>query len=76
MNPLKQTRTWVILCDLVLVLLPLHGLTQQSSDASKSSAQPTPARDGSRDFDPLLGSWKYHLKRRLNPLTGSNTWVE
>ena len=32
--------------------------------------------DGQRDFDPLIGSWKYHLKRRLNPLTGSNTWVE
>jgi len=31
---------------------------------------------GQRDFDPLLGSWKYHLKRRLHPLTGSNTWVE
>ena len=33
-------------------------------------------RDGQHDFDPLIGSWKYHLKRRLNPLTGSNTWVE
>jgi hypothetical protein len=33
-------------------------------------------RDGSNDFDPLLGSWKYHLKRRLNPLTGSDKWVE
>jgi hypothetical protein len=33
-------------------------------------------RDGQHDFDPLIGAWKYHLKRRLNPLTGSNTWVE
>jgi hypothetical protein len=33
-------------------------------------------RDGQHDFDPLIGSWKYHLKRRLNPLTGSNAWVE
>ena len=32
--------------------------------------------DGQHDFDPLIGSWKYHLKRRLNPLTGSNAWVE
>lgn len=23
-----------------------------------------------------VGSWKIHLKRRLHPLTGSNTWVE
>ncbi len=27
-------------------------------------------------FDPLIGRWKYHLKRRLYPLTESNTWVE
>jgi hypothetical protein len=36
----------------------------------------TAERDGSHDFDPLLGRWKYHLRRRLNPLTGSNTWVD
>jgi hypothetical protein len=33
-------------------------------------------RDGQHDFDSLIGAWKYHLKRRMNPLTGSNTWVE
>lgn len=33
-------------------------------------------RDGQHDFDFELGSWKIHLKRRLHPLTGSNTWVE
>jgi hypothetical protein len=33
-------------------------------------------RDGQQDFEPLIGSWNYHLKRRLHPLTGSNTWVE
>jgi len=41
---------------------------------------PTPAlralRDGQRDFDFLLGKWKYHLKRLLNPLTGSSQWIE
>ncbi len=37
---------------------------------------PSAERDGQHDFDPLLGSWKYHLKRRSKPLTGSNTWVE
>jgi len=34
------------------------------------------AEDGQRDFDPLAGSWKYRLKRRANPLTGSTNWVE
>ena len=31
---------------------------------------------GEHDFDFEGGSWKIHLKRRLHPLTGSNTWVE
>ena len=65
-NALKHARTWVIFSGLVLVLLPAQGLTQQSSDALKTGAQRTPERDGSHDFDPLLGSWKYHLKRRMN----------
>jgi hypothetical protein len=42
-----------------------------------SAASPeTPAIDGSKDFDFEFGDWTAHLKRRLNPLTGSNTWVE
>ena len=35
-----------------------------------------PLRDGQRDFDFLLGKWKYHLKRLVNPLTGSTQWIE
>src|SRR5262249_17951423 len=31
---------------------------------------------GQRDFDFEIGTWKTHLKRLLNPLTGSTTWVE
>jgi hypothetical protein len=31
---------------------------------------------GQHDFDFLFGSLKYHLKRRLHPLTGSTAWVE
>ncbi|HEY2090668.1 MAG TPA: hypothetical protein VGJ81_02180 [Thermoanaerobaculia bacterium] len=38
------------------------------------SAQPL--HDGSHDFDFEIGTWHTHLKRRLHPLTGSNTWVE
>jgi len=28
------------------------------------------------DFDFEIGTWKTHVKRRVKPLTGSNTWVE
>lgn len=47
------------------------------------AAPPTPApsaanaqRDGSHDFDWDIGPWRTHQRRRLHPLTGSNTWVE
>jgi hypothetical protein len=33
------------------------------------------ARDGQRDFDFNLGTWKIHVERLLHPLTGSKTWV-
>jgi hypothetical protein len=33
------------------------------------------AADGQHDFDPLLGTWKFDLRRRTHPLTGSTTWV-
>ena len=32
-------------------------------------------RDGSRDFDPLLGDWDFHLRRLIRPLTGSDDWA-
>lgn len=40
-------------------------------------AQTAPAlRDGQKDFDFEIGTWKTQLRRRLKPLTGSNDWVE
>jgi hypothetical protein len=33
-------------------------------------------RDGQRDFDWEIGTWKTQLKRLVKPLTGSTTWVE
>lgn len=33
-------------------------------------------RDGSRDFEPLIGSWSFHLRRLIHPLSNSNDWVE
>src|SRR5271168_5487678 len=70
MNTLKHIRTFFLASSVLLV-------AQQNSEAPKTSVQQAPAaRDGQHDFDPLIGSWKYHLKRRLHPLTGSNTWVE
>jgi hypothetical protein len=46
--------------------------------AKAPSPVPTPSslRDGSRDFDFEIGTWKSHLRRLVHPLSGSTTWVE
>ena len=73
---IKRIRTYLALGSLAVLLLPLGTLAQDNSGASRTTSQPTAERDGQHDFDPLIGSWKYHLKRRLHPLTGSTTWIE
>jgi hypothetical protein len=55
----------------------IPGAAQSKSDASGAPTQQTAdAHDGQHDFDFEFGSWKVHLKRLLQPLTGSNQWVE
>ena len=72
-----RLRTFLLLCGLVVALQPLHGFAQQKQAAAGTSPQSTPARrDGQHDFDFHIGTWKTHLKRLLNPLSGSTAWVE
>jgi hypothetical protein len=35
-----------------------------------------PTDDINHDFDFEIGMWKTHVRRLLDPLTGSITWVE
>jgi hypothetical protein len=73
---IKRIGTYLALGSLAVLLQPLGTFAQDNSGASRTTSQPTAERDGQHDFDPLMGSWKYHLKRRLHPLTGSTTWIE
>src|SRR5258705_5161081 len=50
---------------------------------SRAHTQDTPApahaatsRNSSHDFDFEIGTWKTHLWRLVDPLTGSTKWVE
>src|SRR5437763_1320253 len=68
---------WIYLlaCVLGCVCYPMIALSQTA--ASEVNAQSTDSsRDGQHDFDFEIGRWKTHLKRLINPLTGSTTWVE
>ena len=74
---IKPIQAHLMACILVVTLHPLQALAQQSSDTEKANGQPATAlRDGQRDFDFEVGTWKIHLKRLVHPLTGSNTWVD
>jgi hypothetical protein len=46
--------------------------------AQSHSATPpaTAARDGSHDFDFLIGDWKAHVRRLPDRLVGSTQWIE
>ncbi len=61
----------------LVLVASTDALAQESVRPSHAPAhQPRPARDGQRDFDFEIGTWKTRLSRRLRPLTGSNTWVD
>ena len=46
--------------------------TAQGSPSASTAAQ----RDGSHDFDFVIGDWKAHVRRLPERLKGSNVWVE
>ncbi|MGA8305429.1 MAG: hypothetical protein WB723_07105, partial [Candidatus Acidiferrales bacterium] len=78
MNAWRSIGIFFLLCwGLLVVSKPVSVFAQSNADTAKAdSQQPAALPDGQHDFDFELGSWKIHLKRRLNPLTGSNKWVE
>lgn len=62
-------RTCLLVCSLGALLHPLHSIAQTNGSAPKE-------RDGQHDFDLDIGTWRTKLRRLMNPLTGSTTWVE
>jgi hypothetical protein len=43
---------------------------------SSAHAQAESARDPQHDFDFEIGAWDAHVRRLVEPLTGSTTWAE
>lgn len=75
MHKFKYLRC-LLWCCLMLGLQPPARSAQSNSVRSANPHQSVERRDGQRDFDFEIGTWKTHLKRLLRPLTGSTTWVE
>ena len=61
---------------LVTLLFSTLIIASQTFAQSSNTSQPQVRRDGQHDFDFEIGTWKTHLRRLVQPLTGSKTWVE
>jgi hypothetical protein len=58
----------------LLAILAARGQTPQAS--TTNGAAVNTERDGSHDFDFLIGDWKAHVRRLPDRLVGSNAWLE
>lgn len=60
------------------LLLFVFGTVLAGSIHAQTTSSPAnlPRRDGSHDFDFLIGDWKAHVRRLPDRLNNSNTWVE
>jgi hypothetical protein len=58
-----------------LFVLSVTLAVQPHAQTSDSPAN-LPQRDGSHDFDFLIGDWKAHVRRLPDRLNNSNVWVE
>lgn len=63
---------------LYIIIVPIHSVSQKATNTPPQIAKNTAKeRDGQHDFDFEIGTWKTHLKRLSNPLSGSTAkWVE
>jgi len=65
----------LLVCGMLALIHSPRGLAGENSDPSSHPEQ-VQARDGQHDFDFEIGTWNTHVRHRLRPLTGSETWVE
>ena len=73
MNLRRHIRPYLLLS---LFGFPIHPLPASSQATPAAQAAPQQVRDGQHDFDFHFGTWKTHIQRLTQPLSGSNTWIE
>jgi hypothetical protein len=73
----KHLRIQALMCALMILLQTFSGLGQPGSATfARSQKEVQKERDGQRDFDFNIGTWKTNVRRLLHPLSGSTTWTE
>ncbi|MPZ19201.1 MAG: hypothetical protein GEV06_15005 [Luteitalea sp.] len=77
MQVLQRVRTSSLLCALIVALCSPHVAAQTDSGEATPEARTSGAeRDGQHDFDFEFGRWKAHIRLLVEPLTGSDTWID
>jgi hypothetical protein len=66
---MKTRKAVTLLCFILAVMLCGATRAQSTSDPAN-----LPQRDGSHDFDFLIGDWKAHVRRLPDRLNNSNKW--
>lgn len=74
MKTFKYLSAYFLLSCAVILLQAQQSFAQTNSKTT--SQQAAVPRDGQKDFDFEIGTWKTKLKRLAKPLSGSNEWVE
>jgi hypothetical protein len=74
MKKARRLLACFLVCSSAVGLLAPPAVAQ--SDPSASASSQSRERDGQHDFDFSIGTWRTELSRLLNPLSGSNEWVE
>ncbi len=69
---MRKSRSGLIFPILVYCAMLAASLGAQTT----ADAANLPQRDGSHDFDFLIGDWKAHVRRLPDRLNNSNVWVE
>lgn len=68
---MKAGKAAFLMLIMFVAVLSVLSLAQTASNPAN-----LPQRDGSHDFDFLIGNWKAHVRRLPDRLNNSDTWVE
>jgi hypothetical protein len=71
-----NTRKLKTLAPLIFIMTLCLSLVVSVRAQTTSDPADLPQRDGSHDFDFLIGDWKAHVRRLPDRLNKSNFWVE
>jgi hypothetical protein len=72
---MKSKKITILLLLVIGAIFAVPLLPAQTAQTAENPAL-LPQRDGSHDFDFLIGDWKAHVRRLPDRLNNSNAWVE